>query len=57
MSSVAEENIERAIEWATEMKEAGIAEEFSLGPTTLEDAYIRMIGRADAVGTDGEAGV
>jgi len=31
------------------MKEAGVVEEYSLGPTTLEDAYIRMIGRADAV--------
>jgi ABC-2 type transport system ATP-binding protein len=57
MSSVSEKDIGSAIEWASEMKEAGIAEEYSLGPTTLEDAYIRMIGRADAVGADGEAGV
>jgi ABC-2 type transport system ATP-binding protein len=57
VSSVAEEDIARAIAWARQMKEDGTAEEFSLAPATLEDAYIRMIGRADAVDGDGEAGV
>jgi len=57
ISSVAEKDIDRAMAWASEMKDAGIAEEFSLSPATLADAYIRMIGRADALNNDGEAGV
>ena len=32
-----------------EFGEARIVEEYSLGPSTLEDVYIREIGRADAL--------
>jgi len=35
--------------WANRMKADQLIEEYSLGPTTLEDAYIRNIGRADAL--------
>jgi ABC-2 type transport system ATP-binding protein len=32
-----------AIAWATSLRESGIAEEFSLGPATLEDVYVRHV--------------
>lgn len=32
------------IAWAQQMMEAGVAEEYALGATTLEDAYIRLTG-------------
>jgi ABC-2 type transport system ATP-binding protein len=38
----------KALEWAREMIQAGTAEDFEIGPTTLEDAYLRLIGREDA---------
>ncbi|MDD3717723.1 MAG: ABC transporter ATP-binding protein [Actinomycetota bacterium] len=44
-----------AIDWASELRESGIVEEFTLGPSSLEDAYIRLIGREEAIdpGTEG----
>jgi len=42
----------QAIGWAQSLVEAGPAEEFGLGATTLEDAYIRLTGHAS---TDGLA--
>jgi ABC-2 type transport system ATP-binding protein len=42
----------QAMLWANQMKADHILEEYTLGPTTLEDAYIRKIGRADALETD-----
>jgi hypothetical protein len=32
----------------------GTAEEYALGATTLEDAYIRLIGREDALDLNGQ---
>ena len=32
-----------AIEWATALRNSGTAEEFSLGPVTLEDVYVRHV--------------
>ena len=49
ITKVGKDNIIPAIEWARNLKEEGIVEEFSLGPTTLEDAYVRMVGRSDAL--------
>jgi len=49
ITKVGKDNITPAIEWARNLKEEGIVEEFSLGPTTLEDAYVRMVGRVDAL--------
>lgn len=39
----------QAAVWANQMKAEQLIEEYSLGPATLEDAYIRSIGRADAL--------
>jgi len=49
IARVKEENVARAIEWARDLREKGVVEEFSAGPTTLEDVYLRMIGRLDAL--------
>lgn len=43
--------VTQAAIWANQMKVDRLVEEYSLGPTTLEDAYIRKIGRADALET------
>jgi ABC-2 type transport system ATP-binding protein len=39
-----------AIAWAQDLVDAGPAEEFALGASTLEDAYIRLTGHAAADG-------
>ena len=49
INRVGKGNITTAIEWARNLKEEGIVEEFSLGPTTLEDTYVRMVGRLDTL--------
>lgn len=41
----------QAVAWAQAQKEAQKVEEFSLGPATLEDVYLRLIGRPEAVDT------
>lgn len=38
-----------AIRWAQHHMAAGVAEEYALGAATLEDLYIRLIGREDAL--------
>lgn len=42
-------NVTQAALWANQMKADELIEEYSLGPSTLEDIYIRKIGRADAL--------
>ena len=49
VARVAEGNVAPAMEWARALKEKGIVEEFSIGPTTLEDVYVRMVGHLDAL--------
>lgn len=41
----------QAVAWAQGQKEAQRIEEFSLGPATLEDVYLRLIGRPEATDT------
>ena len=42
-------DVTQAALWANQMKADQFIEEYSLGPATLEDVYIRKIGRADAL--------
>ena len=42
-------DVTQAALWAKRMKDEQLVEEYSIGPATLEDAYIRKIGRADAL--------
>jgi ABC-2 type transport system ATP-binding protein len=39
----------KAIRWAGGLVGAGVSEEYALGAATLEDAYMRLIGREDAL--------
>jgi ABC-2 type transport system ATP-binding protein len=47
ISKVEKRNIGQALEFAERLKDDGRIEEFSLGPVTLEDMYIRMAGRLE----------
>jgi ABC-2 type transport system ATP-binding protein len=44
-------DVTQAALWANQMKADQLIEEYSIGPATLEDVYIRKIGRADALET------
>jgi len=44
-------DVTQATQWANRMKADQFVEEYSIGPSTLEDAYIRKIGRADTLET------
>lgn len=46
-SKLDEQSVNEAIHWARDLKEQRIVEEYFLGPATLEDAYVRMVGRLD----------
>jgi ABC-2 type transport system ATP-binding protein len=38
----------QAVAWAESLEAAGLVEEFTLGPATLEDVYVALVGGADA---------
>ena len=44
---VGDDEIEEAIVWARRVRSAGIVEEFTIGPATLEDVYVRLIEQAE----------
>jgi ABC-2 type transport system ATP-binding protein len=50
VTRLAEADAGHGIRWAAGLIEAGIAEEYALGATTLEDVYIRMTGEVSAAG-------
>jgi ABC-2 type transport system ATP-binding protein len=50
---VDQNKIEDSIKWAKNLKADGVAEEFSVSPTSLEDVYLKMIGRPDVLGDTG----
>jgi ABC-2 type transport system ATP-binding protein len=43
IGEIAPASVDEAVAWATKLKEQGTAEEFSLGPWTLEDVYVRHV--------------
>ena len=45
---IEERDAARAIGWAQDLVDAGTAEEYALGATTLEDVYIKLAGHAPA---------
>ncbi|MFZ0014029.1 MAG: ABC transporter ATP-binding protein [Acidimicrobiia bacterium] len=49
---IAEDDVGKAIEWAHGLIVSGIAEEYALGATSLEDVYIRLTGEVSAIGHD-----
>jgi hypothetical protein len=46
--------VTRAITWAQELKNAGVLEEYLLGPATLEDVYIRLVKNPEEAAVAGE---
>lgn len=54
VTRVSPTDITTAIDWARGLKESGAIEEFSLGPATLEDIYIRLVKNPDEVEPSGE---
>jgi ABC-2 type transport system ATP-binding protein len=44
LARVSEDDIEAAIEWSRDLRERGEAEEYSIGPITLEDVYLNLVG-------------
>jgi ABC-2 type transport system ATP-binding protein len=48
IATVEGDEIIGALEWARKYQREGIVEEYSLGPSTLEDVYVKMVG-PDAV--------
>jgi ABC-2 type transport system ATP-binding protein len=55
MMVVAEAEAAHAIGWAQELVGLGLAEEYALGATTLEDVYIRLTGDVEGAGREGTA--
>jgi ABC-2 type transport system ATP-binding protein len=47
-------DISDAMTWARGLKETGVIEEFSLGPATLEDVYVRLVKNPDDNGKNGK---
>jgi ABC-2 type transport system ATP-binding protein len=48
-------SVSKAIAWARRMREQGVAEEFSLGPATLEDVYVRHVSNGSIEAQSGVA--
>jgi ABC-2 type transport system ATP-binding protein len=43
-----ESDVGVAAQWARDLKEQGVVEEYSVGPITLEDVYLKVVGHGDA---------
>jgi ABC-2 type transport system ATP-binding protein len=43
IGDVAPSDLTTAIAWARELQDVGTVEEFSIGPATLEDVYVRRV--------------
>jgi hypothetical protein len=50
MTVIPEAEAVHGIGWAQELMGIGVAEEYALGSTTLEDVYIRLTGDVEARG-------
>ena len=48
---LAESDISAAIQWARELKDKEIVEEYSVGPITLDDVYLKLVGHGEGEGT------
>lgn len=50
IAGIAQADGARGIGWAEDLIGRGVAEEYALGATTLEDVYIRLTGHVSANG-------
>jgi ABC-2 type transport system ATP-binding protein len=55
IASVAATHAGDAVAWADGLRRAGRIEAFGLAPATLEDVYVELVGRADALREDATA--
>jgi ABC-2 type transport system ATP-binding protein len=56
LGNISPEFITPAMAWARGLKDAGNIEEYSLGPSTLEDVYIRLVKNPESNGHNGQNG-
>ena len=49
LTSVSAADASDAVRWAAGLRQAGRIEEYGLAPATLEDVYVELVGRADAL--------
>ena len=49
IGKVAAHDVNRAVVWAQELVSNQVAEEYAIGPATLEDIYLGLVGRQDAL--------
>jgi ABC-2 type transport system ATP-binding protein len=54
VTTIAEADAPSGISWAAGLIDAGVAEEYALGASTLEDAYIRLTSDLPVDGSDGD---
>lgn len=54
ISRLKESDITPTIQWASGLKKMGTVEEYSIGPITLEDVYLKLVGHNDAGETAGK---
>jgi ABC-2 type transport system ATP-binding protein len=43
IGEIATADLSTAVDWATDLRRRGLAEEFALGPISLEDVYVRQV--------------
>ncbi len=44
MGRIAERDVAEAVQWSSALRERGVAEEYAIGPVTLEDVYLAAVG-------------
>jgi ABC-2 type transport system ATP-binding protein len=44
IARLGESDIPTAVQWASTLKETGVVEEYSVGPITLDDVYLNLVG-------------
>ncbi len=56
MGRLKESDIPASVQWARGLKETGVAEEYSVGPITLDDVYLKLVGHEEAGEESGKGG-
>jgi hypothetical protein len=54
MGRLAESDVGQVIQWAHGIKDRGLAEEYYIGPITLEDVYLKMVGHESPAEDNGK---
>jgi ABC-2 type transport system ATP-binding protein len=54
LADISPADVPAAIAWARHLKETGAIEEFYLGPSTLEDVYVRLVKNHETNGNHGK---